>query len=192
MIPLILASTSPFRAELLRRLDIPFDTFAPDIDETPLDDESPEEMVRRLTAAKADAARAHFPTHLVIASDQCAVCDGRIIGKPGNHANAVEQLTNFAGKEIRFLTGLALLNTESGSMQLDIVPFAVTFRQLTTGQIERYLRKERPYNCAGSFKSEGLGITLFEKMSGDDPNALIGLPLIRLTTFLQNEGIELP
>ena len=192
MLPLILASTSPFRAELLLRLALPFDTFAPDIDETSTAGESPEAMVRRLTAAKAEAARKTHPAHLVIASDQCAVCDGEIIGKPGNHENAVRQLSSFAGKEVRFLTGLALLNTRTGNMQLDVVPFGVTFRQLSAAQIERYLERERPYNCAGSFKSEGLGITLFEKMSGDDPNALIGLPLIRLTTFLINEGVELP
>ena len=192
MLPLVLASTSPFRAELLLRLALPFDTFAPDIDETPAPGESPEAMVRRLTAAKAEAARPHFPAHLVIASDQCAVCNDKIIGKPGNHENAVAQLSSFAGKEVRFLTGVALLNTESGNLQLDIVPFGVTFRDLGAEEIERYLRKEQPYNCAGSFKSEGLGITLFEKMSGDDPSALIGLPLIRLAAFLREEGVPLP
>ena len=192
MLPLVLASTSPFRAELLLRLALPFDTFAPDIDETPEPGESPEAMVRRLTAAKADAARPHYPAHLVIASDQCAVCDGKIIGKPGNHENAVAQLSSFAGKEVRFLTGVALLNTETGNLQLDIVPFGVTFRDLGAEEIERYLRKEQPYNCAGSFKSEGLGITLFEKISGDDPSALIGLPLIRLAAFLREEGVALP
>ena len=192
MLPLVLASTSPFRAELLLRLTLPFDTFAPDIDETPEPGESPEAMVRRLTAAKADAARPHYPAHLIIASDQCAVCDGKIIGKPGNHENAVAQLSSFAGKEVRFLTGVALLNTETGNLQLDIVPFGVTFRDLGAEEIERYLRKEQPYNCAGSFKSEGLGITLFEKMSGDDPSALIGLPLIRLAVFLREEGVPLP
>ncbi len=192
MLPLVLASTSPFRAELLLRLALPFDTFAPGIDETPDPGEPPEAMVRRLTAAKADTARPHYRAHLVIASDQCAVCDGKIIGKPGNHENAVAQLSSFAGKEVRFLTGVALLNTETGNLQLDIVPFGVTFRDLATEEIERYLRKEQPYNCAGSFKSEGLGITLFEKMSGDDPSALIGLPLIRLAAFLREEGVPLP
>ncbi len=192
MLPLVLASTSPFRAALLERLSLPFETFAPEIDETPLPGESPAAMVRRLTAAKAEAARSHYPAHLVIASDQCAVCDGNIIGKPGTHEKAAAQLSGFAGKEVRFLTGLALLNTSTGKMQLDIVPFGVWFRTLTAEQIERYLHKEQPYNCAGSFKSEGLGITLFEKMAGDDPNALIGLPLIRLTTFLMNEGVVLP
>ncbi len=192
MLPLVLASTSPFRAELLLRLTLPFDTFAPDIDETPEPGESPEAMVRRLTTAKANAARPHYPAHLIIASDQCAVCDGKIIGKPGNHENAVAQLSSFAGKEVRFLTGVALLNTETGNLQLDIVPFSVTFRDLGAEEIERYLRKEQPYNCAGSFKSEGLGITLFEKMSGDDPSALIGLPLIRLAAFLREEGVALP
>lgn len=192
MLPLVLASTSPFRAELLQRLSLPFETFAPEIDETPLPGESPTAMVRRLTAAKADAARSYYPAHLVIASDQCAVCNGDIIGKPGTHEKAVAQLSGFAGKEVRFLTGLALLNTNTGKMQLDVVPFGVWFRKLTTTQIERYLRKEQPYNCAGSFKSEGLGITLFEKMAGDDPNALIGLPLIQLTSFLLHEGVALP
>jgi septum formation protein len=192
MLPLILASTSPFRAALLQRLALPFATFAPDIDETPLEGETPEAMVRRLTAAKAGAARPHYPAHLVIASDQCAVCDGIILGKPGNHENAIKQLAGFSGKRVRFLTGLALLNTSSGQLHLDVVPFSVHFRQLSPAQIERYLQKEQPYNCAGSFKSEGLGITLFERMEGEDPNALIGLPLIRLTSFLTNEGIALP
>ncbi|HFD87598.1 MAG TPA: septum formation inhibitor Maf [Gammaproteobacteria bacterium] len=192
MTSLILASTSPFRATLLERLQLPFATFAPDIDETPLPDESPEAMVRRLTAAKAEAARSRFPDRLVIASDQCAVCDGKILGKPGDHTNAVTQLTSFSGKEVRFLTGLALLNTQTGNLQLDIVPFGVHFRTLSADQIEHYLAREQPYHCAGSFKSEGLGITLFERLEGEDPNALIGLPLIRLTSFLLNEGVELP
>jgi len=192
MLSLILASGSPFRAELLARLQLPFETFAPDIDETPLTGETPESMVLRLTEGKAEAARKQFPHHLIIASDQCATCDGRIIGKPGNHACAVQQLSQFSNKTIMFLTGLCLLNTATGHKQLDYVPFAVQFRELTAQQIETYLNIEKPYQCAGSFKSEGLGISLFAKMSGEDPNALVGLPLIRLTSFLANEGISLP
>ena len=192
MLPLILASTSPFRAELLARLQLPFETFAPDIDETPMAGETPESMVTRLTEGKAEAAREQFPNHLIIASDQCATCDGDIIGKPSTHARAVEQLSRFSNRSITFLTGLCLLNTATGQMQIDCVPFVVQFRELTEQQIENYLSIEKPYQCAGSFKSEGLGISLFAKMSGEDPNALIGLPLIRLTSFLANEGIDLP
>lgn len=192
MLPLILASTSPFRAELLTRLSLPFEQFAPDIDESPLPEERPEAMVRRLTAAKAETASQHYIRGLVLASDQCAVCNGSIIGKPADHEAAVQQLSGFSGKKVEFLTGIALLNLERQTLQLDVVPYSVVFRDLTRSQIERYLQKESPYQCAGSFKSEGLGITLFKKMQGDDPNALVGLPLIRLTDFLLNEGIELP
>jgi septum formation protein len=192
MLPLILASTSPFRAELLKRLQLPFDTFAPDIDETPLKNESPKSMVLRLTEGKARAAIETFPQHLIIASDQCAVCDNEIIGKPGSHARAVEQLSRFSAREVTFLTGLCLLNTATGKKEIDCVRFRVLFRQLSRTQIEDYLEIEKPYNCAGSFKSEGLGICLFAKMSGDDPNALIGLPLIKLITFLANQGVNLP
>ena len=192
MLPLILASTSPFRAELLTRLQLPFETFAPDINETPLVGESPESMVLRLTKGKAEVAKAQFPNHLIIASDQCATCDDKIIGKPGTHARAVEQLSRFSNRSVVFLTGLCLLNTATNHMQIDCVPFKVTFRELTEQQIENYLHLEKPYQCAGSFKSEGLGISLFAKMSGEDPNALIGLPLIRLTSFLANEDVILP
>ena len=192
MPPLILASTSPFRAELLTRLGLPFSTFAPDIDETPLPGETPIDMVTRLTRAKAAAAIEAFPEHLIIASDQCAICDQEILGKPGNHERAIAQLSRFSGKRITFLTGLCLLNSQTGRAQIDCVPFHVHFRPLKTGQIDRYLHAEKPYNCAGSFKSEGLGITLFQKMEGDDPNALVGLPLIRLTDFLASENIHLP
>lgn len=192
MPPIILASTSPFRAELLGRLGLTFETFAPRTDETPLDTESPKAMIKRLSTAKAEAARVNYENGLVIASDQCAVCNGKIIGKPRDHAAAVAQLSSFSGQAVEFLTGLALLNLETGTLQLDVVPFTVYFRDLNTAQIERYLQKEAPYQCAGSFKSEALGITFFRQMSGDDPNALIGLPLIRLTDFLLNEGVELP
>jgi septum formation protein len=192
MPPLVLASTSSFRKELLQRLQIPFTTFAPNIDETPLGNEAPEAMVRRLTEGKAKAARELFPNHLIIASDQCAVCEEDIIGKPGTHVRAIEQLSRFSGKSITFLTGLCLLNTVTGNTQVDCVHFIVRFRTLSAQQIENYLHIETPYQCAGSFKAEGLGIALFAEMSGEDPNALIGLPLIRLITFLANEGVQLP
>jgi MAF protein len=149
-------------------------------------------MVLRLTKGKAEVAKAQFPNHLIIASDQCATCDDKIIGKPGTHARAVEQLSRFSNRSVVFLTGLCLLNTATNHMQIDCVPFKVKFRELTEQQIENYLHLEKPYQCAGSFKSEGLGISLFAKMSGEDPNALIGLPLIRLTSFLANEDVILP
>ncbi len=190
--PLVLASTSPFRAALLARLGLPFETWGPHIDETPLPAESPLEMVRRLTRDKARAATGTFGEHLIIASDQCAVLDDEILGKPGDHARAAAQLSRFSGRRITFLTGLCLLNSARDEMQLTVEPFHVHFRKLSREQIENYLQTEKPYGCAGSFKSEGLGITLFERLEGDDPNSLIGLPLIRLTTFLANEGIVLP
>jgi len=189
--PLILASTSPFRRELLQRLGIPFTTAAPDVDESPLPDEAPDELVRRLSASKA---RTVGKTHagLIIGSDQVASCGEDILGKPGNHERAFEQLQQLAGRTVTFHTGLCLLDTARDRQQLDVIPFTVEFRQLSSTQIERYLRREQPYNCAGSFKSEALGITLFKRMRGDDPTALIGLPLIRLTDMLAAAGISLP
>lgn len=185
---LVLASTSPFREALLERLELPFVTAAPAVDETALPNEPPEELVRRLAEKKARAVAARYPDALIVGSDQVAVVDGRIVGKPGGHEAAVVQLRNTAGRTVRFVTGLCLLNSASGETQVDVVPFEVTFRKLSDEQIERYLQRERPYHCAGSFRSEALGIALFEKMRGDDPNALIGLPLIRLITFLENAG----
>jgi len=189
---LVLASTSPYRRALLERLRLDFDTFAPDLDESTLAGESPMELVSRLSEAKARAAAGAFPDHLIIGSDQVAVLDERIIGKPADHAAAVEQLRHASGRCVEFLTGLCLYNSASDRVQLGIVPFDVVFRSLSGEQIERYLRQDEPYNCAGSFRAESLGITLFEKMSGDDPNALLGLPLIRLTEMLNNEGVDLP
>lgn len=192
MLPIILASTSPFRAALLKKLQLPFTTCAPEIDETPLKNEDPKTMVQRLTLEKARKVEHDWPEHFIISSDQCAVFDGEIIGKPDGYSEAITQLQKFSGNRVEFLTGLCLLNTATGSWQLDVVPFYVHFRTLTTGQIENYLRLDQPYNCAGSFKSEGLGISLFSRLEGDDPNTLIGLPLIRLTDFFLQEGIELP
>ncbi|MDH5191852.1 MAG: Maf-like protein [Gammaproteobacteria bacterium] len=187
MMKLVLASTSPFRKELLQRLDIPFETASPDIDESPQFGETPEQLVARLSEQKARAVAKQFPDSLIIGSDQVATLDDNIIGKPRNHENAVKQLQNASGQRVVFYTGLCLLNTASGNTQTEVIPFSVTFRKLTDEQIENYLKKEQPYNCAGSFKSEGLGIVLFEKLEGNDPNSLIGLPLIALVDMLKNE-----
>lgn len=192
MLPVVLASTSPFRAELLQKLQLPFSICAPDIDETPLANEPPRDMVERLTLQKAQAVTSDWPAHFIISSDQCAVFNDQIIGKPDGHADAVKQLKAFSGQEVLFLTGLCLLNSQSGTYHLDVVPFRVHFRQLSEAQIEQYLQVDQPYNCAGSFKSEGLGITLFSRLEGNDPNTLIGLPLIRLTDFFLQEDVVLP
>jgi MAF protein len=188
---LVLASTSPFRRELLTRLGLGFATAAPEVDETPRRGETPDALVRRLSEAKARAV-GETCRGLIIGSDQVATTGSDILGKPGTHERAVAQLQHLSGKTVTFHTGLCLLNSENGELQLDVVPFRVVFRQLDDERIERYLQHERPYNCAGSFKSEGLGITLFERMQGDDPTALIGLPLIRLTTMLARAGMVLP
>jgi MAF protein len=189
--PLILASTSPFRRELLERLGIQFTTAAPDIDESAHPDEKPSALVRRLSEAKARAIGATCKG-LIIGSDQVATTGDDILGKPGTHEKAVEQLKHLSGKRVCFHTGLCLLNTKTDTADVAVVPFNVQFRQLEDSQIENYLQADKPYNCAGSFKSEGLGITLFERMEGDDPTALIGLPLIKLTTMLRKAGIPLP
>lgn len=191
-LPVVLGSTSPFRAALLGKLMLPFETAAPDIDETAMPGESPEALVTRLTREKAEAVAKQHPEQLVIASDQMAVFAGKPIGKPLDHATAVAQLSRFSGHTITFLTGLGVLHHASGRYQFSLERFNVHFRTLSERQIEAYLQLEKPYQCAGSFKSEGLGITLFDKLEGDDPNTLVGLPLIRLTQFLSNEGIELP
>lgn len=170
---------------------MPFETTSPDVDETALPNESPQALVQRLAEQKARAVADRFPDALIIGSDQVAVLDGEIIGKPGDHADAVRQLRNASGRTVRFLTGLCLFNAASGTARSEVVPFEVTFRQLSGAQIERYLKHEKPYNCAGSFRSEALGIALFEKMRGDDPNTLIGLPLIRLISLLENEGFSI-
>lgn len=189
---LILASTSPFRRELLTRLGLPFSTASPDADETPAANETPDQLVRRLAEAKARAVAAAQPNALVIGSDQVAVLDTAILGKPGDHARAAEQLRAASGRVVTFLTGLCLLDTASNVAQVSVEPFRVHFRELDEARIERYLQAERPYNCAGSFKSEGLGIALFARLEGDDPTGLIGLPLIRLVDMLQRSGVSVP
>lgn len=188
---LILGSTSPYRRELMERLHTPFTTAAPDIDETRLVDESAYAMVARLSLQKAQAVAVQFPDALIIGSDQCAVLHDRVIGKPHTHEKAMQQLRNASGETVVFLTGLCLLDSHTGNYQLDVVPFQVDFRQLSDAEIDNYLHKDQPYNCAGSFRSESLGITLFKRMYGDDPTALMGLPLIRLSEMLRQAGVEL-
>lgn len=187
---LVLASTSPYRKALLERLQIPFVTHSPDVDESPLPGEAPEALVKRLSYDKAKAVAAHYPQAVIIGSDQVATLKGNIIGKPGNHENAKAQLQTASGKTVTFLTGLTVLNTTNGNAQTTIDHFEVTFRMLSDDQIETYLSKEKPYNCAGSFKSEGLGIALFTEMKGKDPTSLIGLPLIELTSLLAKLNIS--
>ena len=188
--PLVLASTSRYRRELLARLGMPFNVCSPDADETPVADETPPETAERLAVVKAQAVAARFPNALIIGSDQVAYLDGRVYGKPGTHENAVRQLREMSGRTVTFHTGLCLLNAESGVARVRGVPIRVTFRQLSDDTIERYLRREQPYDCAGSAKSEGLGISLIARFEGDDPNALIGLPLIALCDLFAEEGVS--
>ncbi len=187
---IVLGSTSPFRKALLEKLCLDFICDAPNIDETALDNETVEEMVERLAIAKAQAIADNHTNALIIGSDQSAILAGKKLSKPGNFENAFKQLTRASGQKITFQTGLCLLNTKTGNIQSACIPYTVVFKQLTASIIEHYLHKEEPYNCAGSFKSEGLGIALFERFEGDDPNALIGLPLIQLVNFLDNEGVS--
>jgi septum formation protein len=187
---LILASTSPFRRELLARLGLPFETASPGVDEALLPDERPEAGALRLSQAKAEAVASAYPEALIIGSDQVACLDGQVFGKPGNHANAVRQLRAMRGRSVNFFTGLCLLDASSGRSHLRGVPTLVTFRDLTDAEIDAYLRKEEPYNCAGSAKSEGLGIALIARIDGEDPNALIGLPLIALCDLLRIENVS--
>jgi septum formation protein len=187
---LILASSSEFRRQLLQKLQIPFTSISPKIDETALPDEKPHETALRLAQEKAKKIGLEYPHALVIGCDQVATLDGEQLGKPGNHNNATEQLKKMRGREVKFHSALCLYNAATGNMQAEVVPYLVRFRQLTDEQIESYLNKEQPYQCAGSAKSESLGIALIERMIGEDPNALIGLPLIKLITMLSNEGVN--
>lgn len=187
---LILGSSSPFRAELLGKLKLPFDTASPDIDESLLQDESPQALVQRLAEMKAHKVAETYSEALVIGSDQVAVIDGEILGKPGNAENARRQLQSASGRQVTFYTGLALFDAKNQRMQSLVEPYEVGFRSLSREQIDCYIALEQPFNCAGSFKSEGLGIALFEYMHGDDPNTLVGLPLIRLTAMLEKAGVD--
>ena len=189
MTAIVLASTSPFRRALLEKLTLPFITDAPETDEAPLAGETAIQLVQRLAHAKAEALAMRYPSHLIIGSDQVCVLNGVITGKPHTRENAIAQLVQASGNIITFYTGLALLNSASGKAQILCEPFHVHFRTLSAEEIEAYVDKEQPLNCAGSFKSEGLGITLFERLEGRDPNTLVGLPLIALCEMLRNEGV---
>lgn len=187
---LILASTSPYRRELLSRLGLPFSVENPQTDETPVAGESPENLALRLSEAKARALAKTFPDALIIGSDQVATVNTKIYGKPGNHENAKRQLQELSGKTVNFFTGICLFNARTGHADVRGVPTLVTFRQLSDEEIENYLRREPAYNCAGSAKSEGLGIALLSSMIGEDPNALVGLPLIALCDMLRQQGVS--
>ena len=186
---LVLASTSRYRKELLERLGLPFEAAAPHADERALGNEAPEQMALRLAALKAQSVRAAHRDALIIGSDQVATSGGRILGKPGDHATAVRQLKSVSGKTAEFHTALALLDAATGAIQTRVVPCRVYFRTLDDARIERYLQKEKPYDCAGSAKAEGLGIALIARIETEDPTSLIGLPLIALTDMLERAGL---
>ena len=189
-ISLILASSSPYRQALLAKLGLPFESISPEIDETPLAGEQPQETALRLAQLKAKKIAESNPNALIIGCDQVATLDGMQLGKPISHENAVKQLQYQRGRRVTFHSALCLYNATTKHMQAEVVPYDVEFRNLTDTQIENYLRIEEPYNCAGSAKSEGLGIAVIASMTGSDPNALIGLPLIKLITMLQNEQVN--
>lgn len=192
-LPLVLASSSSYRRQLLQKLGLPFTCGSPDIDETPRRGETPSQLVARLAVAKARELANQFPEALIIGSDQVAMdADGQPLGKPHTVEKAVKQLQLLSGRRVTFVTGLCLLNSRSGREQCVVESFDVQFRCLQIEQIERYVTREMPLDCAGSFKSEGLGITLFEGLYGRDPNALVGLPLMALVTMLGAEGVCLP
>lgn len=189
---LVLASTSIYRRELLARLQLPFEPVSPDVDEAELPGETPVATAERLSLAKAKAVADKLPNALIIGSDQVAYMGNERFGKPYTRERAIEQLRAMRGKTVVFHTGLCLYNSATGRVQLAGVPTEVGFRQLSDEEIEHYLDKEQPYHCAGSAKSEGLGIALLDFMRGDDPNALVGLPLIALCAMLRAEGVQLP
>lgn len=186
---LILASSSIYRRELLTHLQIPFSCISPEVDETPLTNELPQETALRLAQIKAKKVAVSYTDALIIGCDQVATLDNLQLGKPLYHENATKQLRMMRGREVTFHSALCLYNAATQNMQALVVPYIVKFRNLTDAQIENYLLREQPYHCAGSAKSEGLGIAIIERMTGDDPNALIGLPLIALVSMLQNEGV---
>jgi septum formation protein len=189
---LVLASTSRYRRELLERLKLPFKIVSPDLDETAHSGETPAMTAERLALAKAQAAGTRFPHSLIIGSDQVAFCDGVRLDKPGDHAGAVRQLRYASGKSVSFITAIALVNTASGRTQTKLIPTEVRFRKINDHEIERYLQAEPAYDCAGSAKAEGLGISLVESIQSCDPTALIGLPLIALSEMLRNENVPVP
>ena len=189
-VTLVLASTSPYRRELLSRLGLPFSVASPDTDENPLPGEAAETLALRLAEAKARAVAPAYPQALIIGSDQVAIANGKIYGKPGTHERAVAQLQELSGQSVNFYTALCLYDSRNDSRQICGVPTQVKFRSLSNSEIENYLAREPAYNCAGSAKSEGLGIALLDSLSGDDPNALVGLPLIALCAMLRQAGMN--
>lgn len=189
--PLILGSTSAYRRELLQRLRLPFEVVSPEVDETPLPGENPRDLALRLALAKARAVAARQPAAVVIGSDQVADLGGEPLGKPGTHERAVAQLRRMRGRTVIFQTAVAVVCVETGFEQVELAPVRVRFRELTDAEIENYLRAETPYDCAGSAKSEGLGIALLDTIESDDPTALVGLPLIRTARLLRAAGLSL-
>lgn len=192
MRPVVLASSSTYRAELLRKLRIDFIASSSDIDESPLPDEAPEHLAQRLAHSKACAVSQHYPKHLIIGSDQVAVCGNTLLGKPGTKQQSIAQLKVQSGQIVHFFTAISVLDSQSGRCLSDLDVCEVHFKSLSMLQIQRYVDLEQPFDCAGSFKSEGYGIVLFEKIVAEDPNALVGLPLIKLVRLLNQFGLELP
>ncbi|MDF0749141.1 Maf family nucleotide pyrophosphatase [Marinobacter sp. 71-i] len=189
--PLLLASSSPYRKQLMTKLGLPFQAASPDVDESPAMDENAEQLATRLALKKADALAGDYPHHWIIGSDQVACLeDGTLLNKPESHERAIEQLVRSSGQRVSFMTGLVLLDSSSGERQSHCEQFHAHFRQLSTEEIQNYLYAEKPYDCAGSFKMEGLGIALFNHLEGRDPNSLVGLPLIALTDMLRNWGLN--
>jgi septum formation protein len=189
---LILASSSPYRKILLERLGIPFDIFSPAIDESPHHGEKASKLVSRLAEEKARAAALRFPSCLIIGSDQLAVCNEKIVGKPGNAANAIEQLQEFCGQSVHFLTAVSVFCSDAAFHYQHTVVTDVRFRELSSEEIRRYVERDNPIDCAGSFKSEAAGISLLQSMTSDDPTAIIGLPLITVSEALRKAGLQIP
>ncbi|MEM7027524.1 MAG: Maf family nucleotide pyrophosphatase [Pseudomonadota bacterium] len=192
IIKLILASSSTYRKALMTRLNVEFSTISPDIDESEINGENAREMAIRLAFDKASVIANQSANSIIIGADQTVNCDGRILGKPGNFEIAKTQLRNMSGKEVIFYTSLCVINTETKLCQQELEQYIVSFRELDADEISRYLHADKPFNCAGSFKSESLGISLLDKMKGDDPTALVGLPLIKLSKMLRNTGLIIP
>lgn len=187
---LILASSSPYRRQLLDRLRLEYECQSPDVDESLFDGESAVDYVRRLAVAKATEIAQKYPQAVVIGSDQCALLDGKVLGKPGSHEKALQQLRQAQGKTVWFRTAVCVMRHADSFCLVEEVPFEVVFRRLGEPQLEHYLQVEKPYDCAGSFKAEGYGVCLFSALRGEDPNALIGLPLLKLATMLEAAGIQ--